>query len=50
MCDEKPPCADFRNKYKHNSLINEELGRKIILVTKIILLATVGSLRDYPYI
>lgn len=45
-----PPCADFLNKYKHNSLINEELGRKIILVTKIILLATVGSLRDYPYI
>ena len=40
----------LKNKYKHNSLINEELGRKIILVTKIILLATVGSLRDYPYI
>lgn len=50
MCDENHLCADSRNKYKHNSLINEELGRKIILVTKIILLATVGSLRDYPYI
>lgn len=50
MCDENRLVRIFGDKYKHNSLINEELGRKIILVAKIILLATVGSLRDYLYI
>lgn len=50
MCDENRLVRIFGDKYKHNSLINEKLGRKIILVAKIILLATVGSLRDYLYI
>lgn len=32
MCDENRLCADFRYKYKHNSLINEELGKKNVNV------------------